>query len=158
MKKLECEGCHRNLVSYDEEGEAKEFSLECPMCGTANKIVASKIVYDEFLTDPSVKGKSPGPPPPPPQGQKIPRDIPKVTVQVQVEPEDSLSDTEKWVLGRILNDGLSVFMQVVQSGQSELFARKIQEADRMAAAGLSPGQGPGGKGPILPGGGFPQNK
>jgi len=172
-KKCECTGCHRVLFSYQPPGEneeTKKFEVDCPMCGTPAKVQANVVIYDEFLSDPSLKGdKHPRPPKPmakPPEPKELPKGTPRIKIAFDVEPPDALSDVEKWVLQRIINDGLSTFMQLIQAGQIELFASKVQEMDRMVQAGLQPGMmkgpgqqgGPVGGGPILPGGGLAKNK
>lgn len=160
-RKIECSGCHRVLFSYEEGDEI--FDFQCPMCNEKGSVNASKIIYDEFLVDPSVKGKGAKPlekaVPPPTEKQEEPTtERPRISININVEPEGSLPKIHEFVLAKLIQDTLGFFGFLVESNQVEKMAQNIQEIDKQRKSGIvSPGgplpEMPGGQ---MPGAGFPK--
>jgi hypothetical protein len=170
----ECKGCHRNLFSYDvemkEPKSGKRFNFECPMCGKKGWIAfdPDNIIYDKFLTDPKLKGKTEEPP----QGQELPPPPPgmapegetvqtQIRLQLAVNPPGSISPNEEFVLQEILNTAMAQFEMIVRSGQVDAVAEKMRAVKREMESGVwtpESGMPPGGPGgPSSPLGEFPEN-
>lgn len=177
----ECKGCHRNLFSYDDEKKepkgGKRFNFECPMCGRKGWVAIDPeiIIYDKFLTDPKLKGKvdvpepdlGRGVPPPPPGGWPKTKEAPPgqaptgptISLQIAVNPPDSLSKTEEFVLQELLNTAMAQFQMIVQAGQTDDVAAKMVAVKKQMESGVwTPDSGTPPGGECAPGMcGFPEN-
>lgn len=139
MEKYECNGCHRHLFSYDKG--KKLSSGKCPMCGLEYKVKNSKIEYDGFITDPNLKAPQIQPLKAPNENllkNEEERKLPVIKINIACEPEDGLSDKEKFILNELLEQAVMTLKMIIDNNQVDVVAEKMIQIKRMMKTGIVP--------------------